>query len=183
MNQGSNSFRGQRRSSSSGDGSQTAPVKDHLQKTFMVRYQSEMDGKVYEGQFTTKKLSIRDMGHIGTRRSQLNGGFYFDEDNPGVGIDEITHSTNNMIAHFEVALIQKASWFDLDEIYDVGLLGAVFKHIADFENSFFRSTRPKAEGDASGVGSAGRNGEGEGAGSAGSVTAVGGGEVPDSLDA
>jgi len=161
---------------------QTAPISNNLLKTFMVKYKSSMDGEVYEGQFTVKKLSIRDMGAVGTKRSQLNGGLHYDEDNPGVGIDAATNATNNMIAHFEVALVQEPTWFNLDEIYDIGLLSEIFRHIADFENSFFRSVRSAPPDNVGGVSPVGRNGEGEESGTAGSVAAVGGGSVPDSLD-
>jgi hypothetical protein len=141
-----------------------------------------MDGKTYDGQFTTKKLSIRDMGYIGTRKAQLNGGFHYDENNPGVGIDGETNATNNMIAHLEVCLIQHPPWWDLDKVYDVGLLAEVFSHVAEFENSFFRSMRSNAEADAAGSSPDGRNGENEKSGTAGRVEEVGGGQVPPSLD-
>jgi len=176
-----NSFRGGQRRSAS-DGMQTASVKDNLRKTFTIHYRSEMDGKTYEGQFTVKKLSIRDLGQIGTIRSQLNGGMHYDENNPGVGIDEQTHMTNNMIAHLEVALLQQPTWFDLDEIYDLGLVGEVFKHIAEFENSFFRSRRSGGADQSDGVSQESGNGTNEGSGVAGSVKAVGGGAVQPTLD-
>jgi hypothetical protein len=165
-----------------GDGIESAPVKDHLIKTFTINYQSELDGHVYEGQFTTKKMSIKDMGRLGVVKSQLNGGYYFNEDNPGVGIDETTDATNNMLAHFEICLLQKPSWWNLDEIYDLGILGAVYRKIVDFENSFFRSARSKEEHRDDGSGSRDRQEAEPRSGVTGPVTEVGGGEVQPSLD-
>lgn len=177
---GTNSFRGQRKSNR--DGIQTAPIKDHLQKTFDVRHRSEMDGQVYEGQFTVKKMSIKDFGFLGTRRSQLNGGMYFDEDNPGVGIDESTHMTNNMIAHLEIVILQAPSWWDLDEIYDTGLIGEVFKHVINFESSFFRPNKPENAASDTRSSQEDSDGAGERTRPAGSVKKVGGESIPTSLD-
>jgi hypothetical protein len=157
-------------------------VKDHLQKTFDIDYRSEMDGEAYVGQFTVKKLSIRDLGRLGTRRSQLNGGMYYDEENPGVGIDEQTHMTNNMIAHLEISVIQAPTWWDLEEIYDIGLLSEVFKHIAEFENSFFRLKETGQADNDSRSSQANSDGSSTGSRVAGHVKEVGGGAIPSSLD-
>lgn len=175
-----NNIRGPRKPVS--DGMQTASVKDHLQKTFSIHYKSTMDGKVYEGQFTTKKMSIKDMGQIGVRKSQLNGGYHYDEENPGVGIDAETNATNNMIAHFEVCLIQSPTWFNLDEIYDVGLLGEIFKNIAEYENSFFRSQRSEEDTKSNGSSPADREGQAQQSGAAGRVTAMGGEQISAALE-
>lgn len=164
------------------DGIEGSPINKQLMSTFSILYTSKMDGKVYDGQFTTKKLSIRDMGRVGVRKSQLNGGYFYDPDNPGAGLDETTDATNNMIAHFEVCLIQKPDWFELDDLYDVGLLGEVFRKLIEFENSFFRSLQPAQQTGDVGDGSTGSQGAEPESRSVGSIEAVGGDKVQPSLD-
>lgn len=163
-------------------GLESAPVADHLIHTFTVCIKSKLDGKVYEGQFTTKKMSIRDIGQLGVIKSRLNGGYYFDEDSPGVGIDETTDATNNMLAHFEVCLLQHPVWWNLDELFDLQLLSEVYKKIVEFENSFFRPERPQESNRDERSGSGDRQGEEPQSRTVGSIAEVGGGQVPASLD-
>lgn len=157
-----------------------APIDQALQEQFYLKHVSKLDGKVYEGQFTVKKLSIRDLAVIGVRKTQLNGGYHYNSEVPGAGVDEQTDWINQTIAHLEVALIQWPMWFDLEKIYDSELLGAVFQRAIEFENTFFRPNRGqnvdpgRSQNDSSGTGAE--------SGTAGHVTAVVGGEVPDSLE-
>lgn len=116
-----------------------------MQKTFVIRHRSAIDGQTYEGQFTTRKLSIKDIAAIGVRRTQLNGGYHYNEKSPGTGIDETTDWTHTMIAHLELSLIQYPSWFNLDLLYDGDLLMKVFTQVAEFENNFFRTQRGETE--------------------------------------
>lgn len=149
-------------------------------KQFWISFRSKMDNQLYEGQFTTRKLSIRDVAAIGVRKAQLNGGYHYDENRPGLGIDEQTDWMNSMIAHLEISLIQAPIWFNLDEIMDAELLGAIFKHVMEFESSFFRSYGEDAAAPRGGenVGST----SSEGARAAGHVEEVGRGQVQNSLD-
>jgi hypothetical protein len=110
-------------------------------KPFTIRHTLE-DGEVLEGQFTTKRLSIKDRGRIGVRKSQLAGGMYCVRDEEGrptgQGIDEHTDWLNSMIAHLEVCLEQKPQWWNLDELADIELVQSVYQEVMDFELSFFR---------------------------------------------
>lgn len=159
-------------------GMQAAPIP--RTKQFWISFRSEMDGQLYEGQFTTKKLSIRDLAAIGVRKVQLNGGYYHDEEKPGVGIDPQTDWMNAMISHLEVALIQAPIWFKVEDIIDGNLLAEIFKQVMEFENSFFRSSGQVGAptGSQPDVSSP----EGKGTGNIGSVTQVVGGQIPSSLD-
>jgi hypothetical protein len=162
-------------------GLETGNVRPNLTKQFSISYLSDMDGVLYEGTFTTRKLSVKASGQIGVRRSQLNGGYYFDEKNPGFGVDAVTNMTNNMIAHLEFALIQKPTWWNLEEIYDLGLLGEVFKNVVQFEQTFFRGRR--SDNADPGGSQDDRSGKSEESGTAGHVKKVGREEVQSSLDA
>jgi hypothetical protein len=126
-----------------------------------------------------QKMSIRDIGRIGVRKAQLNGGYHYDEDNPGCGIDQATDTIHNMISHLEIALIQWPAWWVVEEIQDPDLLKVVFNHCVTFENSFLSGRDVSRPG--GGV-SDDSGSEGEGSGNTGPVEAVGGGQVQDSLE-
>ena len=147
--------------------------------TFFLKHTSEFDGQYYEGQFACRKMSLRDFGRIGVRKTQLNGGFHHDPNNPGCGIGEQEDTIHNMIAHLEIALIQWPSWWILDEIEDPDLLKTVFNNCVIFENSFLSKrgvSRPggSVPNDSSGAGPQ--------SGTNGPVEAVGGEQVQDSLE-
>jgi len=152
------------------------------QHQFLIRHKM-YDGRVLEGQFTTRKLSIKDHAQVNVRRVQLNGGYHHDESNPGRGIDAETDWTNRMIAHLEACLIQKPLWFDVEDIDDAELLFKVFEKCAEFENSFHSPQRDAAIGSQPiGSSQADSGGTGEETRAAGRVEAVGRGQVPASLD-
>jgi len=151
-----------------------------LQRQFLVDCKSEVDGQRYQGQFTVRKLSVKDIAKIGVRTTQLNGGFHHDPENPGSGIPAETNFINQMIAYLEVAVLQAPHWFNLEEIYDADLLGEIFQKAAEFENNFFRTVR--GQNVAPGSGQDDSSGEGAQPGAAGFASPVVGGEVPDSLE-
>jgi hypothetical protein len=155
-------------------------VPMELTKQFYFKHKSSMDGKVYEGQFTTKKLSVKDLALIGVKKTQLNGGYHFDESNPGAGVNAETDWINTMLAHLEISVIQAPMWFNFETIYDAELLGEVFKRVSEFENSFFRPKRDRNVDPGSSQNDSSR--ESEESGTAGHVAPVGGGEVSPSLD-
>jgi hypothetical protein len=160
------------------DGLVAAPVS--LTKQFWVSYTSKLDGKTYEGQFTTKKMSVKDLGRVGVRKSQLNGGYYYDPKNPGVGIDAETGFLHSMIAQMEVCIIQAPMWYNLDLIIDTDLMIAIAQNVMEFEGSFFRSAGEQAVDTSSGenVGSA----QGQESGTVGRVTPLVRGQVSATLD-
>lgn len=157
-------------------GMQAQPIrKTH---TFYITHRTP-EGVTLEGQFTCKKLSIKELSMIGVRRTQLNGGYHYDEKNPGYGIDEETNWTNQMFAHLEMCLMQRPIWFKLDEIEEAELLVKVYGECAKFENSF-----SPQRGAATSVGGsqADSGGAREQPGAAGRVAPVGGGQVSPPLD-
>lgn len=159
-------------------GMEAAPIGNT--KDFYVKHTSAMDGKVYEGTFTCKKLSIRDLTQLGVRKVQLNGGYHYDEKKPGCGIDPETDFMNQMMSHLEISVIRAPLWWDLNTMIDSELVGAVYKKVAEFENSFFRSNR--GQNDDPGSSQIDSVSQGEATGPAGSVAQVGGGQVQASLD-
>lgn len=111
-------------------------VKKELMHTFYIDYESEQDACRYKGQFTIKKLSVRDLGLLSVRKNQMNGGMYYDPSLPGQGLDAATDEFNHMFAHLEFSIKSAPEWWDLDQITDVDLVGKVFKEVVEFEQSF-----------------------------------------------
>lgn len=159
-----------------------APIKarQDIVKTFAVDYVSPHDDERYFGNFTTRKLTVRDRAQLGVRKAQLNGGMHHDDAHPGQGIDDETDSFNNMIAHLELSIKDAPPWWNMDQISDVGLLVTVFKEVLDFEQSFLRRQQPGQ--------TAGRVGQGTGqadsqeSNTGRAVSAVVGKEVQSSLE-
>jgi hypothetical protein len=118
-------------------------MKD-LQKSFSVDYYSEAKDQRYAGRFTVKKLTIGDLSRLGSRKAQLCGGMSYDPET-SKGIDPGTAMLNEMIAHCEIALVDKPEWFDAEKIIDVGLLNAVYEEVASFEANFLARPKVKRE--------------------------------------
>ena len=171
-------FKGNRTQHFQQDGLVSSPIA--IQDQFNIDFVSKVDGKRYHGQFTVKKLSIKDIGQIGVRKTQLNGGFHHDPTTPGSGVPPQTDWLNQMIAYLEIALVQMPFWFDLDQIYDPDLLGEIFKNATEYENNFFRTDR--GQDVAPGSSKDDSSGESEESGSTGYVAPVVGDQVPNSLD-
>lgn len=148
---------------------QAISARQKLLNTFTIDYLSEVDDRRYTGEFTTKKLTIRDLASLGVKKSRLNGGLYYDSKSPGTGIDEQTDEFNGMIAHLELSLVSTPKWWNLDEITDVNLLVEVYKEVLDFESKFLRGklTSGSQSGRSSEGGSASKTAQSVNDGSAG----------------
>jgi len=155
-------------------------VPTNLTHTWNFKYQSPFDNKTYEGQFTCKKLSVMQLSRLGVRKTQLNGGFHYDEEHPGQGVEEHIDSMNSMVAHLEVALIQYPLWFNLDELIDPMILQLVYREVHKFEDNFFRPKGQYTESGRSGQDDS--VGTDQKSGAAGSITTVGREEVQPSVD-
>lgn len=112
------------------------------QKTFSITYKTG-DGTELSGAFTVRKMSVMDMSRISVKKSQLNEGLLPppmpDESGhvpEGRYVDEGTDQLNGIIAHLNVCLVSAPPWFDLNEVWDPGILRAVYSEVAAHENSF-----------------------------------------------
>lgn len=155
-------------------------ARQDIVKTFGVDYVSPHDDERYAGNFTTRKLTVRDRAQLGVRKTQLNGGMHHDDAHPGQGIDDETDSFNNMIAHLELSIKDSPAWWNMDQISDVGLLVTVFKEVLDFEQSFLRRQADRAAAGSAGKVSGSTNPQEANTG--GAVSAVVGKEVQSSLE-
>jgi|TARA_R110002110_G_scaffold39064_7_gene126694 hypothetical protein len=113
-------------------------------KTFHVTCKSSIDDTTYEGTFTTKKMTIGDVASVGVMKAQLAQGQPHDPIT-GRGVDRTTNMIHEMMAHCEIALIQKPDWFVPEDLLDAELLEIVYKEVLGFETSF-RSGRDEGSG-------------------------------------
>lgn len=108
--------------------------------TFTISYHSDIDDTDYDGQFTSRRMSMMDRSKISVRKAQLNGGYYCVRDEKGVptgmGIDEETEFMNYALAYLETVILQKPAWWDLQQITDNQVMLKVFEEAMKFENSF-----------------------------------------------
>lgn len=126
--------------------------------TFQVDYQSDKDDTRYLGTFTCKKMSIMDLAALGVRKAQLNGGMYYDTNNPGRGVDSETSFFNAMVAQLEICIVNSPPWWDMTKIGDPELIGTVFTEVMNYENSFLERGRNSRRNNRS-MGSSQENGD------------------------
>jgi len=118
-----------------------------MTKTFVIDIDSEVDGKNYRGQFTTQKLNIGKTITLGVRKTQLAAGLSYNPES-GRGLPSIQDLLCEMVAHCEVALMAKPSWFDDPlELVDMEILQAVYEEVISFENQFRNGTTGDSERD------------------------------------
>lgn len=97
-----------------------------FEKTFAIEERGD-DGKMYAGDFTIKRLSIGNLGRVGTEIARLNG---------GNTVDQTTDYINTAIAHFKFAIVKAPDWFDVDKLYEPKVIKKVFDTILEHERSF-----------------------------------------------
>lgn len=102
-----------------------APVLQN-QKTVYIEKRGE-DGKTYSGDFTFKRLTLANIAQVGAEIARLNGG------NP---VDETTEFINTMLAHFKYGIVVAPSWWNPNDLYDIGVVKEVFDKLMEHERSF-----------------------------------------------
>lgn len=114
-------------------------------KTVNVTFNSEIDGKRYEGLFTFKRLTVKDTIELGVRKTRLTGGFHFAMDESGSdtgrGIDMATEFRSTMLATLSLCILQHPDWWPRDiineDFYDDDLLAHVYDKYMEYAE-FFR---------------------------------------------
>jgi len=118
-----------------------ADPKAQKKYTFTLKWK-DGSGKLWEGKFTNKILSIRDRQLVGVTRAKLQGGM------PIESIDQLTEETNLIVAHLMFSLEEAPEWAkDLTALDDIQLLQAIYAEVASHEAYFFgwRPTESKGE--------------------------------------
>src|SRR5437667_258824 len=110
------------------------------QKSFSIDYTDEEDQR-YTGTFTIKRLSIYDTSKVEARLLQLNGGYHYDDEKPGVGPSWNLNYFNRCVAHLETVVLKAPDWWNLDNLTDTGVVFKVYQEVTLFEKSFRRSDK------------------------------------------
>jgi 5'-3' exonuclease len=111
-------------------------MADNNLHTFSINFYSEVDDRRYQGTFTVRKLTIRDMTQLGVRRTQLCGGLHYSPSTPGQGLDIDTYTINSMVAQLEISLVKYPDWWNIDQLTDLAILSDIYKEVVSFENNF-----------------------------------------------
>ena len=88
-------------------------------------------GKVWEGEFTNKVLTIGERQQAGTLRAMLGRGV-----GPGQ-LDDFTNELNLIISHLTYSLVQKPEWAeDLTALQNPRVLQALYEEVLGHEATF-----------------------------------------------
>lgn len=98
-------------------------------------------GKVWEGEFRNKVLSVRENQMVGVLRARLAAGVASEV------LDPYTTEINLMIAHLTYSLVKRPDWAkDLQDLLDVQLLQQIYLEVADHEATFLGRQPAAPEG-------------------------------------
>lgn len=98
--------------------------KSKVEYTFQFKWKSP-SGKIFEGQFTNKILTLAEQQAAGLMRSKLNGGMPFDS------IDPLTSEINLILSHLSFSLIERPSWAEnLRDLHEIELLQSIYMEVA-----------------------------------------------------
>lgn len=100
--------------------------------TFELNH-TDSRGYVWKGRFCCHILNIRERAAVGLTRSRLTA------NTPAEVIDAATLNLLEMQAHLAVALDEAPDWAsDLGELYDVGVVAAIYREVASHEAGFWK---------------------------------------------
>lgn len=112
------------------DGDKADP-RDQKEWTFQFSWKDGR-GKLWEGQFTNKILSIAEQQRVAIFEAQLAGGLPFES------LDTGMRNINHAVAHMSYSLVKKPSWAnDLRQLLDPSLVIALYLEVASHEARFF----------------------------------------------
>lgn len=108
--------------------------------TFSINWK-DAHGKLWEGTFVNKILSIRERQMVGVMRSRLGNAL------PPEALDVSTQELNLMIAHLSFSLEKKPDWAeDLRDLDHVELLQNIYVEVMAHEATFFGRELHTSEG-------------------------------------
>jgi len=99
-----------------------------FEKDFHFTYTDD-SGKVFEGDFLIKKMSLTAIGKVGVIKARLNG---------GMNVEPHIDMLHQWMAQCQVSMLKAPDWFNFDKMQDMHLLGRIHDEVVKFENSFRR---------------------------------------------
>lgn len=98
--------------------------------TFMFSWK-DGNGKLWQGNFTNKVLSIKERQLMGIMRARMSGGLAIDS------IDPLTQELNLIIAHLTFSLVKRPKWAsDLQALENIKLLQEIYLEVSSHEAMF-----------------------------------------------
>lgn len=98
--------------------------------TFPFRYEDHV-GRVWEGDFTNRILSVDDINKVGTIRAGVCGNAPID------ALDMSTLDNAEMLAHLTVSLIKRPKWAtELGKLKDPEILRRLYVEVSSHEDIF-----------------------------------------------
>lgn len=112
-------------------GPEAAPVD--VSHTFKLSY-TDRRGHLWEGQFTTHVLAVKEHIQVGLIKARMAGGIPLD------AIDPFTSNLLEMMAHLAVSLDDAPDWYaNIEDIREQGVLEAVYTEVADHARRFHQT--------------------------------------------
>ena len=123
----------------------SGPEKDHegsggvsADHEFDLDY-TDQRGYHWTGHFKSHILNIKERAAVGLTRSRLTA------NTPAQVVDAATLNLLEMQAHLAVALDDAPEWAaDLGELYDVGVVAAIYREVASHEARFWGTDNGEA---------------------------------------
>jgi hypothetical protein len=98
--------------------------------TFQLDFK-DARGKVWNGQFTTKILTVHERQQVGVMRSMLGAG------QPLPSLDALTAELNLIVAHMTYSLTEKPDWAEnLRQLENPRILQAIYAEVDSHESYF-----------------------------------------------
>lgn len=105
-------------------------IIDNEAKTYVFEKTLSIGGQKKSGSFTAKYMGVGARLRLGAIRAKLLDGA------PSQSVDVLTDDIAYMIAYLTVALINTPSWFNYDDLDDIGDLRGLYMEVYKFVNSF-----------------------------------------------
>lgn len=97
------------------------------QQTSHIEIRSKVDGQMYAGDFTFKRLTLGDIARQGVTQARLNG---------GLPVDDTTEHLNRMFATLIVGVVKAPEWWHPEDFFDGLLAKAVYEKFLEYQASF-----------------------------------------------
>jgi hypothetical protein len=116
--------------------------RDKVEYSFKFEF-TDGRGKVWQGRFVNRILSIRDRQVVGIMRARLTGG------QPYESLDPLTAEINHILTHMTQSLIERPDWAkDMLSLTNYEVLQALYLEVDSHESRFHGRKALKDSGEA-----------------------------------
>lgn len=93
-------------------------------------YYRDMNGMIWAGDITAKRLNNRDIMQVGVLSARLAGGMAL------ASLDENTQRLVQMMAYIAIAIKKAPAWWQPEDMYDNNVVAAVYNYLSEKELTF-----------------------------------------------